>query len=161
MLSLQNYTEKESASKFLKAFESYQNRTKNEIGALEHLCLKAYQEIVVPKSYLTCFRHFVGIYNGQDTANIVCEGKKISEKNEDGLFRSTLAFYRYYLNIFLKLFQSIGFITIIRESSFHPRKRFFTVLYPDFVKITDIPGYPKGPTRVFPSDTSNFPRLSV
>ena len=90
--SLQNYTEKESASKFLKAFESYQNRTKNEIAAPEHLCLKAYQEIVVPKSYLTCFRHFVGIYNGQDTANIVCEGKKNSEKSEDGLFCSTLAF---------------------------------------------------------------------
>ena len=83
--SLQNYTEKESASKFLKAFESYQNRTKNEIGALEHLCLKAYQEIVVPKSYLTCFRHFVGIYNGQDTANIVCEGKKIFKKSRMAL----------------------------------------------------------------------------
>ena len=89
--SLQNYTEKESASKFLKAFESYQNRTKNEIGTPGYLYLKAYQEIVVPKSYLTCFRHFVGIYNGQDTANIVCEGKKNSEKSEDGLFCSTLA----------------------------------------------------------------------
>ena len=90
--SPQKYNEKENASKFLKAFESYQNRTKNEIGTPKHLYLKGYQEIVVPKSYLTCFRHFVGIYNGQDTANIVCEGKKISEKSEDGLFCSTLAF---------------------------------------------------------------------
>ena len=51
MLSLQKYNEKESSSKFLQDFRSYQNRTKNEIGTLEHLCLKAYQEIVVPKSY--------------------------------------------------------------------------------------------------------------
>ena len=93
--SLQNYTEKENASKFLKAFESYQNRTKNEIGTPKRLYLKAFQRIVVPKSYLTCFRHFVGIYNGQDAPDIVCEGKKISEKNEDGLFCSTLAFYHF------------------------------------------------------------------
>lgn len=91
--SPQKYNEKENASKFLKAFESYQNRTKNEIDAPKRLYLKAFQRIVVPKSYLTCFRHFVGIYNGQDTANIVCEGKKISEKSEDGSGLSILDFH--------------------------------------------------------------------
>jgi len=40
--SLQNYTEKENASKFLKAFESYQNRTKNEIDTPKRLYLKAF-----------------------------------------------------------------------------------------------------------------------
>jgi hypothetical protein len=35
----------------------------------------------------------INIYNGQETPDIVCEGKKISEKSEDGLFCSILAFY--------------------------------------------------------------------
>ena len=78
--SPQKYNEKENASKFLKAFESYQNRTKNKIGTPKRLYLKAYQEIVVPKSYLTCFRHFVGIYNGQDNLILSVKARKFQKK---------------------------------------------------------------------------------